>query len=207
MKAVQKTWERSGQSPQAKGSLDGAFDRGVKEGIAKSEDRLKQALKEKEVASAESAWKANKDKQAKEESRKLTLEIQRLKEERLDLQNRLRSLEQVDGTSKKSRIRTRGYLELLSENNADFGKFQKAAQKEKEEKLQKEEEEKLLNAEKERGEQLLVQLKGDFELIQETLEDFSNGPGLAHHYKEWAASQVRWIQGRVDAATIPQSDD
>ena len=49
MKAVQKTWERSGQSPQAKGSLDGAFDRGVKEGIAKSEDRLKQALKEKEV--------------------------------------------------------------------------------------------------------------------------------------------------------------
>ena len=37
---------------------------------------------------------------------------------------------------------------------------------------------------------MLVQLKGDFELIQETLEDFSNGPGLAHHYKEWAASQA-----------------
>ena len=54
-----------------------------------------------EVASAESVWKANKDKQAKEESRRLTLEIQRLKEERLDLQNRLRSLEQVDGTSNK----------------------------------------------------------------------------------------------------------
>merc|ERR1719353_36300 len=102
------------------------------------------------------------------------MEVQRMTEERVELQERLVTSEQERTNielerdhSKEVRIRERGDLERLKDECQRLKDVQKDAGKRK---------------------GLVDQLKNDLSLVRENLHDFKSTPQLSRQYVEWAAS-------------------